>query len=83
MTPILQRGAGYGRPRAARAEQDYLGARDIGKAAPEAFGKPQAIGVVPDSFARGKNHCVDRADGAGVLRQFVQQRNDGLFCRGV
>src|SRR5262245_6217348 len=47
----LQRGAGYGRPRAARAEQDYLVARDVGKAAPEAFGKPPAISVVPDSFA--------------------------------
>ena len=52
----------------------------IAKAAPEAFGKPPAIGVVPDSFACRKNHCVDRANDCGVLRQFVQQRDDRLFA---
>src|SRR5204862_141171 len=77
----FQHGVGGRRARAPGADLHDVGARRIGKAAPETFGKSCRVGVEAKSLSISEAHGIHSSDGARVLAQLVQQRNHSLLAR--
>ena len=62
------------RARTAGTHLHHALACHILQVASKAFGEPQAIGVVADALAVLEHHGVDRANAAGLVGQFIEQR---------
>ena len=76
-----QRGMRDRRTRAARAKLHHAFQRHIRQAALERARETGPVGVVADAFAVLEQHRVDRAECAGVVGEFVEQRNHRLLAR--
>ncbi|MOA23871.1 hypothetical protein D3C78_1445210 [compost metagenome] len=72
---------GHGRASATGTHLHHLAPCNVGQATAQAFGKAQAIGVVADALAVLEHHGIYRADTAGLVGQFVEQRQDRLLER--
>ncbi|MNM98771.1 hypothetical protein D3C81_1113100 [compost metagenome] len=81
LDPFTQQGMGHGRTGTTGTHLHHLAPCHIRQATAQAFGKTQAVGVVADPLAVLEHHGVHRADAAGFVRQFVEQRQDRLLER--
>ncbi len=67
--------------RAAGAKLHHAFERHVRQATLEGAGETGPVGVVADPLAVFQQYRVDGAQGARVIRQFVEQRNDLLLAR--
>ena len=78
---FAQQRVGHCRASATGTHLDHPLACSVLQATAKTFGKPEAIGVVADTFAILQHHGIHRADAARFVRQFVEQRDDRLLAR--